>query len=183
MESNNHLRQDFLDIIPVKELENVKELVAFLSNITSSGGGNIGSIYRNNRKVTDVIKDITDLQNLITSECNKRFRYCVFYSWQSDTDEKYNRIFIEDAIKKSVKNINSVIPDGPNLSLDKDTRGIPGSPDIINTILQKIDRSVCFIADITPICDFGNKKITNPNVMFELGYALSWATIWRLETA
>lgn len=171
--SNNHLRDDFLDIIPVERLEWAKELISFLSTVNSSGSGSIGSIYRGNRKVVDVIADITELQELIATECNKRFRYGVFYSWQSDTEGKYTRNFIEDAIEKSIKKVNGEVSAGPRLSLDKDTRGVPGSPDIVNTILQKIDRSVCFIADITLIGNIGNKKVVNPNVMLELGYALS----------
>lgn len=176
-ENNEHLRQEFLEIIPVENIEKTKELLFFLKTVNSSRGNGhdstISSMYRADRKVQDVITDITELQDMIGSECNKRFHFGIFYSWQSDTESKYNRNFIEDVLEKSVKNINKAMVDGPLLSVDKDTRGVPGSPDIVNTILQKIDRSVCFLADVTPIGRVGKKLTPNPNVMFELGFALS----------
>ena len=36
-----------------------------------------------------------------------------------------------------------------------------------------IDSALGFVADITPICKSENKGVPNPNVMCELGYALS----------
>lgn len=183
-ENNEHFRQEFLEIIPVKNLEKTKELLFFLRTVNSSQGGGlnstIGAMYRGNRKVQDVIDDMTELQDMIKTECNRRFRFGIFYSWQSDTESKYNRNFIEDALEKSVKDINKDIIDGPLLSVDKDTRGVPGSPDIVTTILQKIDKSVCFLADVTPIGKMGEKSIPNPNVMFELGFALSSLSFERV---
>lgn len=183
-ENNEHFRQEFLEIIPVENLEKTKELLFFLKNVSSSLTNGryttIGSIYRKERNVQDVIDDITKLQDMIRTECNRRFHFGIFYSWQSDIESKYNRNFIEDALKKSVKNINEVIADGPLLSVDKDTRGVPGSPDIVTTILQKIDKSVCFLADVTPIGKVGEKSIPNPNVMFELGFALSSLSFERV---
>lgn len=176
-ENNEHFRQEFLEIIPVENLEKTKELLLFLKTVNWSMNNGvcstISSMYRGERKVLDVIADMTELQNMIRTECNRRFRFGIFYSWQSDTESKYNRNFIEDALEKSVKNINKATADGPLLSVDKDTRGVSGSPDIVTTILQKIDRSVCFLADVTPIGKVGGKSIPNPNVMFELGFALS----------
>ena len=183
-ESNEHFRQDFLEIIPVKNLEKTKELLFFLKTVNSSSNwgrnSTIGSMYRDDRRVQDVIDGITELQDIIKTECNRRFHFGIFYSWQSDIESKYNRNFIEDALEKSVKNINKVIADGPLLSVDKDTRGVPGSPDIVTTILQKIDKSVCFLADVTPIGKVGEKSIPNPNVMFELGFALSSLSFERV---
>lgn len=183
-ENNEHFRQEFLEIIPVKNLEKTKELLFLLKTVNSSmnDGRNstIGSVYGRNKKVQDVIADITELQDMIRTECNRRFHFGIFYSWQSDIESKYNRNFIEDVLQKSVKNINKAIADGPLLSVDKDTRGVPGSPDIVTTILQKIDRSVCFLADVTPIGRVGEKLIPNPNVMFELGFALSSLSFERV---
>lgn len=58
------------------------------------------------------------------------------------------------------------------LEIDHDTRGLPGSPDIVGAILAKIDAAAVFVADITPIAisDQG-KHVANPNVLIELGYA------------
>lgn len=170
--NNNHLRDDFLEIIPVHELEWVKKLVFFLSTICSSGGGVIGSAGAK-KSVKDAIDEITRLQELIRTQCNARYHYGVFYSWQSDSNSTYNRNFIEKALENAIKEVDNKISGGPLIALDKDTRDIPGSPDITPTILQKIDRSVCFVADVTPITTVDGKRIPNPNVMFELGYALS----------
>jgi hypothetical protein len=38
--------------------------------------------------------------------------------------------------------------------------------------LHKIDNSSVFIADVSSITKIDNKLIPNPNVMFELGYAI-----------
>lgn len=56
--------------------------------------------------------------------------------------------------------------------LDHDTRGVPGSPDIVATILAKIEAAAVFVADVTPIAVSANgKHLANPNVLIELGYA------------
>ena len=55
----------------------------------------------------------------------------VFYSWQSDRPNSTNRTFIEEALKKAIKEVSEGISvqeaerDSP-LELDKDTQGIPG---------------------------------------------------------
>lgn len=103
----------------------------------------------------------------------------IFYSWQNDLPHNQNRYFIEECIKQAA----SYFKDTERVDVDRDTKGIWGSPDIIQTILSKIDESDLFIADISIInTDAGNsaKKAPNPNVMFELGYAackLGWDRI------
>jgi hypothetical protein len=63
--------------------------------------------------------------------------------------------------------------------LDKDTKDVAGIPDVANTILDKIRSCDLFLADISFVGSvFGDQKekndlIPNPNVMIELGYALS----------
>ena len=173
LDSDNHLREDFLEIIPVNELEWVKKLIVFLSTITSSSSNGLIRSISMEKNVKDVINEITKLQDLIQTQCNERFYYGVFYSWQSDIDQRCNRNFIESALEKAIKETNKKISKGPLLSLDKDTRNVPGSPDITPMILQKVDNSICFVADVTPITRVSGKQIPNPNVMLELGYALS----------
>lgn len=106
--------------------------------------------------------------------------YKIFYSWQDDTERGINRYFILGAIKRALKNINKrpQIDESPRqtLRLDHDTKNVPGMPDIVNTILQKIDECDLFIADLTfiskTISDEPQNFFPNPNVIFELGYAL-----------
>ena len=95
----------------------------------------------------------------------------IFYSWQSDIDGNVNRYFILDALKSAVKNLKS---NGAfNIEIDQATRDEPGTPDIPDTILKKIDECSIFIADISFINGKSAKRRTpNPNVLIELGYAV-----------
>lgn len=56
--------------------------------------------------------------------------------------------------------------------LDHDTKGIPGAPGIVETILQKIDSCSVFVADITFVAKNDYKLFPNSNVLIELGYAI-----------
>lgn len=94
----------------------------------------------------------------------------VFFSWQSDV--KYNKTIIGTALEGAIGQLcKDYHQHGIKIYSDDATRNIPGAPDIYNEILQKINESEIFIADVTPIVP--NKKIANSNVMFELGYAIS----------
>ncbi len=105
----------------------------------------------------------------------------IFFSWQSDTDLKNNKNFIESCIKTAIKEFNKENKFLVNFNLDKDTSGEPGNPEIINLILNKIDNSRIFICDLSIINqDYVGRKTPNPNVVFELGYAiksLGWEKI------
>ncbi|MFH0999882.1 MAG: hypothetical protein V1783_03485 [Bacteroidota bacterium] len=110
----------------------------------------------------------------------------IFYTWQSDINQKANHYFIKDCINKALSELKkenniTLVP-----RLDSDTKGMIGSQNISDYILNKIDASQVFIADITiinsnPEDKIPNKRLTpNPNVLFELGYAvnrLSWNRI------
>ena len=105
--------------------------------------------------------------------------FVVFYSWQSGLPNNTNRGFIESALQSALKGIerDSAISVSPRL--DKDTEGVSGTPDIAATILDKIRQSDCFVADISFVAksaDSGGGEydlLPNPNVLIELGYALS----------
>lgn len=97
----------------------------------------------------------------------------IFFSWQSDTSLKNNKNFIEDCIKVAIKEVNSENKFLVDFQLDKDTTGEPGNPEIIKTILDKIDNCKIFVCDLSIINqDYAGKKTPNPNVIFELGYAI-----------
>ncbi|MDX2172997.1 MAG: hypothetical protein SFY56_07755 [Bacteroidota bacterium] len=100
--------------------------------------------------------------------------YTVFYSWQSDLTSKYNRNFIEDAIKKGFKSLKKSKDFNIELNLERDTKDTSGTPDIVATIFNKIANSHIFICDISIInSESNNRKTPNPNVLIELGYAAS----------
>lgn len=93
----------------------------------------------------------------------------IFYSWQSDLPGNNNRNLIQSSIEKAVKNLNKK---AIAISADRDTAGKLGTPDIVETIFNKIDEADIFIADISIINkDSSAKKTPNPNVLLELGYA------------
>lgn len=102
----------------------------------------------------------------------------VFWSWQSDLDRRITKDFIKEALGEALKKASSELQleSADRLELDHDTKGEAGLVEIVKTIFGKIDACDVFVADITPIAtispDAGQKKIPNPNVMIELGYAL-----------
>lgn len=98
----------------------------------------------------------------------------VFYSWQSDLPNSTNRGFIQKALEDAAKLIRS--DDSIEIDtviIERDTAGVPGAPDIANTIFSKIDGSDIFVCDVSIINQREKSKSTpNPNVLIELGYAL-----------
>jgi hypothetical protein len=97
----------------------------------------------------------------------------VFYSWQSDLPNSTNRGFIQRALERAAKDIISDESILVEPVVDRDTSGVPGSPDIATTILEKIDACDVFVCDVSIINhDSENRLTPNPNVLIELGYAL-----------
>jgi hypothetical protein len=97
----------------------------------------------------------------------------IFYSWQSDISNNINRNFIKDALEKAIETVNESLnlDDAPRL--DQDTSGVPGSPEITNTILEKIEKCIIFVPDLTIVAHTDKKEPSpNPNVLIEYGYAL-----------
>jgi hypothetical protein len=120
----------------------------------------------------------------------------IFWSWQSDTPGKTGRFFVRDALLAAIEELR-VPPDieEPDrnelreaLHLDSDRQGVPGSPDLAATILEKIEAAGVVIADVTPVGQVSAqvrdneqeiapaKKLMNPNVAIELGYAIRAVT-------
>lgn len=105
--------------------------------------------------------------------------FTVFYAWQSDSPPRDNRSFIESALEAALRNLQKSGNIDSSPRLDKDTKGVPGIPDIANTILEKIRASDAFVADVSLVGTAGEQAsgdyrvIPNPNVLIELGYALA----------
>ena len=108
----------------------------------------------------------------------------VFYAWQSDSENRLNRSFIERALQAA---IDAILDADLALEpvIDRDTLGLPGAPNIVEAILAKIDCAAVVVADVSIIniarSEIAPVRLTpNPNVMFELGYAaakLGWEYI------
>ena len=103
----------------------------------------------------------------------------VFFSWQSDLSANQTTRFIEESIELA----KTLLPDSIILVPDEATRNRLGTPDIMNSIFEKIDDCDLFIADVTivgqysiPVEDGEDpivKYLPNPNVILELGYQYS----------
>src|SRR5882724_1689520 len=75
----------------------------------------------------------------------------VFYSWQSDLPNATNRGFIHTALEAATKTLREDGSVQVEPVVDRDTAGVPGSPDISSTILGKIDEALIFVCDVSVI--------------------------------
>ncbi|EJL37559.1 hypothetical protein PMI01_00637 [Caulobacter sp. AP07] len=103
----------------------------------------------------------------------------IFWSWQSDLDARVTRDVVRDALALAIDALHVQIEERHELT--SDTKGVPGSPDIVATILAKIDAAAVFVGDVTPIAvSSTGKALANPNVLIELGYAKKALTLSRI---
>ncbi len=112
----------------------------------------------------------------------------IFFAWQLDTDSNNNKNFIWDSICSACNKLGSDAHPELSPRPEKDTDGVSGSPNIVQTIFNKIDSCSIFVADVTFIGKTDKEKfIPNPNVLLELGYAvktIGWErTVLVLNTA
>ena len=75
----------------------------------------------------------------------------VFWSWQSDQPSRETRSLIRDALIAALDRIAVDLEEADRPEIDHDTKDMPGSPDIVASILAKIEAAAVFIADVTPI--------------------------------
>src|SRR5713226_8806506 len=100
----------------------------------------------------------------------------IFFSWQIDRPTKEGRNLVERALERAISRIgeDTEIEEAVReLVVDRDTKGVPGSPPIVDTIFRKIDQAAVFVPDLT----FVGKRVDgrptpNPNVLIEYGWAL-----------
>lgn len=101
----------------------------------------------------------------------------IFWSWQSDLPGKISRHFIKESITEAIQELKQEAIFDDRAEIDHDTKDVLGSPAITDTILEKIKHATIFIADITPVAVIKDqkgkttKKIMNPNVAIEMGFA------------
>lgn len=105
----------------------------------------------------------------------------VFYSWQSDLPNKTNRQFIQNCLEKALKKIHEDNLTISEYVIESDSRGESGTPELASTLFAKIDQCDIFVADVSIINSSSEyRKVCNPNVLIELGYAsckLGWERI------
>src|SRR6185295_15374176 len=98
-------------------------------------------------------------------------------SWPSDLPAETNHSFVQSALEKAVESLHSAGEIKVEPVVDRDTIGVPGSPDIAATVLGKIDNAAVVVCDVSIVHRTAQGKcIPNPNVLIELGYA------WRALT-
>ncbi|MBB5719953.1 hypothetical protein FHR23_002912 [Stakelama sediminis] len=96
----------------------------------------------------------------------------VFWSWQSDLDPRVTKDLVRYALDEAVKQLAADLEEADRTSVTSDTQGVAGTPDIVATILRKIDEAAVFVGDVTPIAlSESGKACANPNVLLEMGYA------------
>jgi hypothetical protein len=100
----------------------------------------------------------------------------IFFSWQSDTPNAVGRTMIEACLERAIGTLQAdaeIDVADRELSVDKDTLHVPGSPPIVETIYGKIDQAAVFLSDLTYVAlrPHGG-GIPNPNVSIEHGWAL-----------
>ena len=101
--------------------------------------------------------------------------FTVFYCWQSDTNQTHARHLIRDALDAAANRINddSTLPF--QVVVHSDTENEPGLCNIPETILRRLREADAIVSDLTFVArtedETAPKYCSNPNVLFELGYA------------
>jgi hypothetical protein len=87
--------------------------------------------------------------------------FVVFYAWQSDTVERFNRHLIRIALNLAAKSISDDATAGVRVRIDADTEGVLGHVPVTDTILKKIAACHAFVPDL---------NICRPNSEGEAGH-------------
>lgn len=108
-----------------------------------------------------------------------RNKLIIFYSWQSDVE--FNNRAIRESLRLSITDLER-LESFPFLEIKDSTSNLVGATHIPDSILADISKSDIFICDLAIIGQSNNqnRKIPNPNVLIELGYAISklgWSRI------
>lgn len=108
----------------------------------------------------------------------------IFWSWQSDTPSQLNKQFVKSALEEAIKLVveDLELSEAERPEVDHDTKGAPGLVSIVDTIFKKIEASTIFVGDVTFVGKTENNKklLPNPNVMIELGHAITSIGVERI---
>ena len=163
------LRVEIKDAIPLSNLGEFYNSVRYVHEKGSSySGGDAQKLKQSLALITKTLEEAS-----VKNSENSAKAKTIFYSWQSDLPNATNRGFIQKALERAAKEIQSDQSISVEPVIDRDTAGVPGSPDIATTILEKIDKCDVFACDVS-IINHGSapRPTPNPNVLIELGYAL-----------
>ncbi|MGB7327532.1 MAG: hypothetical protein WBD31_21830 [Rubripirellula sp.] len=100
----------------------------------------------------------------------------IFYCWQSDTNSSHGRYLIAEALDEAARRVNEFPGNAFRILIESDATNASGLPDIPETILRRIREADAVVSDLTFIAVSNDqespKHCSNPNVLFELGYAM-----------
>lgn len=161
----NSVKQSILEDLPLREHIAFTRAAFSMNGLSSLRGGS-----GNNSEIRSHIEYIKRWATDLSTRSKRTGTPKIFYSWQATLPSSTNRGLIRTSLTKAIEQLNEefAVEDRDEATLDSDTANTPGSPDIIRTILAKIDAATIFVADITLV----NETQPNANVMFELGYAI-----------
>lgn len=164
----NELTPEIRGAVPAKDLSQLKEAIFLLRRSDFFVRGR--SVNTFSSPINAIRTALNTLKNNYQTQIQTIPRK-VFYSWQASLPNVDNRGLIFDCLKKAVLKLNAEIeqPDREPIQLDHDTKDEPGSPKIFEVIIEKINQSGIFVADVSLVAN----NQSNSNVMVELGYALS----------
>lgn len=98
--------------------------------------------------------------------------FVVFYCWQSDNPQDHGRHLVREALDEAADRLSADADVSFKIEIDADTMNETGLCDIPATILRKISAADAVVADLSFVAKTINEKYcSNPNVLFELGYA------------
>ena len=110
----------------------------------------------------------------------------VFFSWQSDARLDLNKEFIQTALVEAATGMD-VLP-AERLEVDEGMNDVAGSPEVARVLFEKIDAAFLFVGDVSLVGQIPRgglllpkdavvkeadtkRRVPNPNVAIELGYA------------
>jgi hypothetical protein len=114
--------------------------------------------------------------------------YTIFYSWQSDSDRSTNWDFIRAALDDAAATMREEANVEYFPRVEAGMENTSGSPEIASIMLQKIRDSAIFVGDLTLVGTIPQKgrraakRVANPNVLIEIGYALGRIGVERVIT-
>lgn len=158
------VKQSLLEDFPLRERTKFARAVVAAANLDTLSGSSPNSIIRSH------LEYFKHWATELSKRSKRTAAPRIFYSWQATLPGSANRNLIKTSLEKVTDDLSEEfsVEDRDGVELDSDTANTPGSPDIIRTILGKIDVATIFVADITLV----NETQPNANVMFELGYAI-----------
>jgi hypothetical protein len=104
--------------------------------LTRSAGKSDGEIVKSKQSKSKAVALPEDRGTLDAPE-----KWTVFYSWQSDIPRERGQGLLRHAIREAAIEVETLLGDRVRVEVDEATRGLPGSPDILTSLLKKISGS------------------------------------------